>query len=230
MMLRSYFSANNISIDLTQRIWDSLRHCKDGPQRRTHEKDVEILNQLPNTLQGELREQLFLPSLLEVPFFQRYFFFKWGGMRMLCHSAIEESFLHLGEDLFALGEVGENMYLLSDGEMTYKREGFVEEVVIRESGQWAAEAAIWLVWLHRGTFRARIPSEVLKVNAAKSRDIILEHSPSALFAARYAGLFLKFMRNSESWTDVLSGHDTATLADDACDHEMRDHVSHGSLP
>ena len=66
LMLRSYFSENDISLELNQRIWHHLQMSYWNLKRRQREKDIAILSYLPETLKSQLREELFMPSLLKV--------------------------------------------------------------------------------------------------------------------------------------------------------------------
>jgi len=220
LMLRSYFSENDISLELNQRIWHHLQMSYWNLKRRQREKDIAILSYLPETLKSQLREELFMPSLLKVPFLKYYGGLNSAGMRMLCYSAIEECSLVCLEELFTAGKFGENMHFVSGGDMVYARSGSEDEKVTR--GMWAAEAVLWVTWTHRGTLRARTSCEAFSINAEKARHIMLEHQESVSIAAQYARMISEVLDDGEHWTDLWSEQFTESFARAACGAEARD--------
>eukprot|EP00450_Noctiluca_scintillans_P034665 CAMPEP_0194550896 /NCGR_PEP_ID=MMETSP0253-20130528/95946_1 /TAXON_ID=2966 /ORGANISM="Noctiluca scintillans" /LENGTH=395 /DNA_ID=CAMNT_0039398345 /DNA_START=302 /DNA_END=1490 /DNA_ORIENTATION=+ len=67
-MLRTYFSENDISAELNQRIWTYLHNSHWNLKKRVHERDVPLLKTLPETLKAKLREERFYPTLERAPF------------------------------------------------------------------------------------------------------------------------------------------------------------------
>merc|ERR1719284_1331915 len=133
---------------------------------------------------------------------------------MLCFGAIEECSLVCQEELFTTGKVGEKVYFVSGGVMVYKRVGFEDEEV--SSGQWAAEAVLWIRWTHCGTFRAQTSCEAFYMHAERAREIMLKDAASVSFAAQYAQIFWNVLVERNRWTDIWSEHDCESIAKKAC--------------
>ncbi|CAK0867242.1 unnamed protein product, partial [Prorocentrum cordatum] len=69
--MREYLRQHEVSYDLQDRIWQVLREVQ-GDAHRTKEENVDLIKQLPNSLEIELRAEVFVPTLTCHPFFGVY--------------------------------------------------------------------------------------------------------------------------------------------------------------
>jgi len=150
--LRQYFKQNHISAELGQRIWMFLKQTYFDHRKVVHRKDIEVLKLLPESLRGEMSEELYLPHLERIPFFEKYFHEDTETLCSVVHRAVAEVSLIPGEDAFKLGDKCIRTYLLTSGTMDYwHRERNLCDVL--GPGDWASESSLWLLCNHFGDMR-----------------------------------------------------------------------------
>merc|ERR1712137_1437377 len=70
--IRRYFCENSISHDLATRVWSFIRTNRIIQGKRLTSQDLPVLSQLPVKIQDDLKREVFLPILLQHPFFMQY--------------------------------------------------------------------------------------------------------------------------------------------------------------
>jgi len=119
-VLRKYLQENHISMSLSSRIWGFLdSEGKKNQQKRTHEKDIILLLQLPWRLKDELLEQVYCPVVTAHPFFVQMQVHYPQGLVRCFRETLEELSMGIGHELFNIGGVGDRMFFLITGEMFY---------------------------------------------------------------------------------------------------------------
>jgi len=203
-MLRTYFSENDISAELNQRIWTYLQNSHWSMKKRVHERDIPILKTLPETLKAKFREELFFPALERAPFLRKFSTLSGLGITAVCFHAVTETSLISTEELFTAGADADKMYFITMGIMEYQHMSLMreEDHELKEK-QWVAEPVLWMKWTHFGTLLARTACEIIELGAAEFRKIALASEPSAAFFTEYARLFVDHLVESDNWaTDV----------------------------
>merc|ERR1712232_772075 len=120
------------------------------------------------------------------------------GTRELCLRAVEEVSSLPGDVLFRHGKQAKMMYFLASGVLDYIHMDLDPRLTqMLAAGQWASELVLWVQWVHCGNLRASTSCEVLTLDAAMFRDIVLGHSQSLDFAKRYAKLLIEYVTDVE---------------------------------
>merc|ERR1712136_50386 len=171
-MLRTYFSENDISAELNQRIWTYLQNSHWSMKKRVHERDIPILKTLPETLKAKFREELFFPVLERAPFLRKFSTLSVLGTTAVCFHAVTETSLISTEELFTAGADADKMYFITMGTMEYQHMSLMreEDHELKEK-QWVGEPVLWMKWTHFGTLLARTACEILELGAAEFRMI-----------------------------------------------------------
>merc|ERR1712136_729178 len=203
-MVRTYFSENDISAELNQRIWTYLHNSHWNLKKRVHERDVPLLKTLPETLKAKLREERFFPTLEHAPFLRKFSILHRNGIGAVCFRAVSETSLICTEELFTPGVVADKMYFIAMGIMEYQHMSLLreEDHELKEK-QWVGEPVLWMIWSHFGTLLARTACEIIGLDAVEFRKVALASEPSAAFFSEYARLFVDHLVKSDHWaTDV----------------------------
>ncbi|CAE8582380.1 unnamed protein product, partial [Polarella glacialis] len=175
-ILRRYFKENSISAELGQRIWRFLKDNYFSSKNGVHRKDIAVLRLLPESLRSAMSEELFLPGLRQIPFFEKYNFEDDTTVCAIVHRAMIEVSLLTGDELFSSGQPAHKLYLLTSGVMDYWhcRDKTLHRSL--HSDQWACEPALWLEWIHCGDMRAHTCCEVVGLDARTFRDLVFSTS------------------------------------------------------
>merc|ERR1719434_403139 len=221
-MLRTYFSENDISAELNQRIWTYLQNSHWSMKKRVHERDIPILKTLPETPKAKFREELFFPTLERAPFLRKFSILHRSAIGAVCFRAVSETSLICTEELFTPGVVADKMYFIAMGIMEYQHMSLLreEDHELKEK-QWVGEPVLWMKWTHFGTLLARTACEIIGLDAVEFRKVALASDASAAFFSEYARLFVDHLVKSDHWaTDVwMNEDDLEELVRRACGEE-----------
>ncbi|CAE8592829.1 unnamed protein product, partial [Polarella glacialis] len=114
-------------------------------------------------------------------------------------------------ELFHAGQVAENMYFLSSGQMVYIRDDRElphEPPAYVGPGQWLAEPAMWIKWKHVGQSSSTENCELVLLPCdAAARILSRSNASSYAGARRYAQTFAAYFakqpdRLSDVWPDM----------------------------
>lgn len=188
-MLRRFMIERRVSLELMGSVNNFLRSSKTTTNRRLHEKDVTSLKMCPQTLLRRLHEEIHSPILLRHPLMKKLKLIDSSVIVSICHLAMTERRVLMGEELFRTGVRATCMYFLAVGTASYFP-GYEEYCLAEvQSGQWLCEMVLWTNWDHRGRLTTlSLPVEVLELEAAEFQTI-LSRSRSMPQVARYAQLF-----------------------------------------
>jgi CRP-like cAMP-binding protein len=116
--LFKYLRQHKISMLLASEVWSWVLMHK-AKRQSVQEKDVAVLELLPKSLQTQLRDQVFGPSLTMHPLFKRIANQSSAGASKLYANCMNEVAVGMGKELFMTGEVADQMYFLVSGQMRY---------------------------------------------------------------------------------------------------------------
>lgn len=156
--LRQYFSVNEVSVQLTARVWRYLHRSLKTKNKRNTWNDVSIFRQLPEVLQAELKQEVYMPVMVWYPFFHMYNEVNAMVLRAVCHKALEETAKNNGQAIFEVGELALAMYFIMDGSLDYyEMDSHFSHRHVKglKHGTYIADAAVWLHFLHSGTVIAQ---------------------------------------------------------------------------
>lgn len=116
--LRQWLRENKVSMNLVARVWACIKESSKQ-NRRTPQKDVVVLQQLPKSIMAELYHEIYEPILQTHPFLGPYIEFNLTGLRQLCSAAVSELYLFPGDELFTAGEPAAKAFFLNRGTILY---------------------------------------------------------------------------------------------------------------
>jgi len=90
------------------------------------------------------------------------------------------------------------MLIPISGTLYYRREKGVKGVArfsIVRAGTTLCEAVLWMPWLHRGTMRALIETELVELKSQKFREVTLAHPDIAWHAKKQALAFIEELQS-----------------------------------
>jgi len=207
--VRRFIVDNHLSLELSNRIYSYLRKHRTMTRSVLHENDVPVFGAMPETLRVRLHCEVFTPILKVHPFFFHFYEADHQGVANVCHSAMAQESLLMGQELFIHGERSEKMFFVVSGEMDYLLgTGQAVPLSVRE-GAHVAEMALWLQWHNRGLMSTTMPCEVVSVDSAVFRGIVCQtvvFEQSQQYARDFAQTFVAtangdFSRLSDLWGD-----------------------------
>jgi len=164
--LRKYIADNRVSLELGNCIHNFARkHRSMVAKKRVHEEDISVILMMPETMRVQLHCEVFSPVLVPHPFFQQWLEIDMYGVSNICHSAMSEISLSIGQELFIFGTKGAKMYFLIGGEMTYCRGAGGGEGQALQEGDHICEMVLWMSWVHQGFLSAKITGEFVALDA-----------------------------------------------------------------
>lgn len=188
-MLRRFMIERRVSLELMGRVNTFLRSSKTTANMRLHEKEVLSLKMCPQTLLRRLHDEMYSPHLIKHPLMNKLKLVDSSAIVSICHLAMTERRVHMGEELFRTGMRASCMYFVVAGTASYFP-GY-EEYCLAEvtSGHWLCEMVLWTNWDHRGRLTTlSLPVEVLELEAAEFQTILCR-SLSIPQVQRYAQLY-----------------------------------------
>mmetsp|Transcript_65449 Transcript_65449/g.173466 ORF Transcript_65449/g.173466 Transcript_65449/m.173466 type:complete len:830 (-) Transcript_65449:134-2623(-) len=207
--VRRFIVDNHLSLELSNRIYSYLRKHRTMTRSVLHENDVPVFGAMPETLRVRLHCEVFTPILKVHPFFFHFYEADHQGVANVCHSAMAQESLLMGQELFIHGERSEKMFFVVSGEMDYLLgTGQAVPLSVRE-GAHVAEMALWLQWHNRGLMSTTMPCEVVSIDSAVFRGIVCQtvvFEQSQQYARDFAQTFVAtangdFSRLSDLWGD-----------------------------
>merc|ERR1712232_57255 len=70
-------------------------------------------------------------------------------------------------------------------------ESWNEDEPATSQGSWLCEAIVWTPWMHRGTAKSHMQTELLQLNPVPFRTTVLEHPVHAAFSKHYALFYVE---------------------------------------
>ncbi|CAE8629076.1 unnamed protein product [Polarella glacialis] len=208
--LRRFFSENRVSASLVSRISSCIHQSTKLTSSRVHGEDISILELLPASLKCDLAEEVYAPTLCAHPLLLTWAEYYPRESKRLFVAARSFS-LGTKHELFHAGQVAENLYFLSSGQMVFVRDDQElqhEPPAFVSPGQWLAEPAMWIEWKHVGQSSSTENCELVLLPCdAAARILSRSNASSDAGARRYAQTFAAYFakqpdRLSDVWTDI----------------------------
>lgn len=152
--LFQFFNDRKLSVGLYGKVQEVLD--KDGHfEVRVQERDVDLLQKIPQRLKIQLHEEMFRPSLhglgiwptVDVP--ENHFFYSH-----LCHSAMSEHIATPTQDAYIPGTDCPHVYIIDAGSMSYFCRGGNQQRANVAEGEILCLPTLWADWHHRGRLTA----------------------------------------------------------------------------
>jgi len=251
-VLRRYLKAQNVESGLMVRILRCVQHQLSQRKQQIQETDVVLLTMLSKPLQMELRQQLYGPSLTKHPFFYQYALVDDAAMKELCNQAITRVPLSSSDTVFTEGSTENRMLFVFNGALRYSKSNHAEEAQVGmqvqhldalrfedryplKVGDWCSEGCLWTSnWVHMGTLKAELVSEVLALDALKFAEVTNAYHHVASSTAQYARLCVELMKHqfvSGDLSDLPSSQRTPEGSFRATSlHNIVAQVFHDGLP
>merc|ERR1740123_1276591 len=118
-------------------------------------------------------------------------------MSQLCYMAISVVFLSKGDRLFHCGTASKGqMYFLTSGTCFYRRKASKvgKRASTVQKKTWFCEGALWVNWLHQGTMRALVESEMEALDTQKFCEVTTQQPEVYELAEERALEFLAMLQ------------------------------------
>lgn len=204
LALRTYLSDNGISAELGLSILKYLSQHAIRNKKRMQEKDLPVLQFLPESVLFKLHGELYIPLITNLPFFQFYSKNCPRGVLEICHRGVRVRSLSSGEIVFRENELAKTLYFTLNGSLDYRHKyDMVKQSV--HSGQCIVEQALWMHWPHCGRLIGSHGSEVVELSGDQFREIVTSeyHRCGHDTLTHYAHVFSEHVLGMEDWTDLL---------------------------
>jgi len=202
-ILMNYLNARGISLDLRSDIIVYISGKNQNARRALSEANVASLKQLPEHLLERLHIEVQVPVLEGHALFNYLYKEDTAFAHRLCHHAMSERALVVGEELFRFGVRCEKMYIMTSGSGKYTV-GYGEEAPIEVGArQWISEACLWVTWEHRGRLNAASVCELSELNAAEFQTFATR-SRHLTELQRYARLYAAHAERENGFAEAIS--------------------------
>jgi len=214
-VLRRFLLENNIRADLAVRIQQQIKE-RMNTQKRLAARDVSAIKLLSPNIRSELMYSAWSPHLLHHQLLYTWDQLDGGFIKDLCVSGVELLSLAPDDELFVAQSTGEHVYVSLAGDLLYIQEedDFKQLRIPVDLKTWISEAALWMIdWVHRGTIRAKVSSEVLSISTNGFLHALRRHRT----VTKLARDFSKALNNQlqihgvNALTDLYLGVDFAEL-------------------
>lgn len=210
--LNKYLQEQQISAGLVRRLQLNAKHSLLEQQLHLRESDVELLALVSEPLRAELHFEIYSPTLLTHPLFERLQVETPRVIQHICHSAVSLMSLVQDDLVFSRGELPANpkMLFVLDGRLSYTQDGLTTCVVT--GGQWLCEQVLWTQWVYHGNLQAMCPCRLLALDAAAFCKAASRSATSGFDLGRYATRFVSWQNSDNSLrTDVGRMQDCVRL-------------------
>jgi len=199
--LRRYLKQSGISNRLAIRV---QRNAQIGlTLQHVAESSVGLLELVSRPLRVEMHFEMFCPVLENHSFFARYVQDYPHIVRQLCHSAIQNMHVAVGDVIFNIGEANEQpkMYIVAHGSLVYAH--LLGKITDVFEGDTVAEAVLWLKWTHQGTLTAKVDSDLVEMDGKRFQDIVPRFDHQLFCPWTYASSFVEAMEDQEEISDIM---------------------------
>mmetsp|Transcript_26070 Transcript_26070/g.57426 ORF Transcript_26070/g.57426 Transcript_26070/m.57426 type:complete len:880 (+) Transcript_26070:138-2777(+) len=195
-MVWRYMNENNVSIELANSIHSFISKYSSIVKKRIHQKDIMILRAMPETIRLHLDYEVNVPVLLKHPLFERCVEISETGMMNLCHFAMKEMSLMVGQELFLYTEKAEQMFFLLSGQLKYHYKAGASGASVSK-GENICEMALWAYWSHRGNMISSTPSELMVLDGEKLQSVFVQVFSLLRNCQEYVRAYLQMLREAQ---------------------------------
>lgn len=221
--LRSFLRENGISHDLAMRIRRHIDMTTELHRKYTPMYQVELLTHLTSTLRLDLQKQLSVPWLSIHCFFSDYLTMDSEAVSELFTVAFTHQHFAKCDVLFKYGSVASHMFFAVRGLIRYElpktNAHQAAPSLLLHRGDWLSEAVLWLPWVHRGSAKFGMDSEVAALCARKFSQVTSKFPDAYELSKHRAHEFLASLKEGE---DRKRLHDAFGLPADFVDRADTD--------
>jgi len=206
--MKRYIADHHMSLSLQNSINIFLQSNKKARMEvaSLHEQDIMAFRALPQNLLMRLHEEVFGPIIAEHALLNKLHKAEGMAFGSICHPAMAERTLGVGEELFRCGARGTQMFFLVRGTLNYFW-GYQEAVPLEvNQGEWMCEAALWTDWVHRGRTTTSLMTCELYTLEASEFQTIVSKTQSLPEIQRYAKFYssraVQDSGGAENLTDI----------------------------
>lgn len=223
-VLQKFLLNQGVSKSLSMHIQLSATKAMEERARNIEEAGVELLQMVSEPLRIELHYEANATIFTEHPFFKFYDAVFPLAMKELCHRGVSHQRAHPGDLIFSHGVAPEDpkMFFLVKGNCSYSHMDVTLHPV--KMGEWTSETALWSVWTHHGTLRARSDATLALLHADMFRKIFSQFMTQEPNPLNYTRSFMKHLNSLtlDQHTDLqLPGSDAYQWAEDAFGDDER---------
>eukprot|EP00440_Ansanella_granifera_P019488 gb/GFBE01021168.1/.p1 GENE.gb/GFBE01021168.1/~~gb/GFBE01021168.1/.p1 ORF type:complete len:1046 (+),score=220.20 gb/GFBE01021168.1/:1-3138(+) len=204
--LRQYIADNRVSLALLSCILSYQRSTRAQEKKRLHEKDVAIFKMLPEDLLQKLHEEVYAPVISQHPLFAHLAETEESTISSICHLAMMEKSLVIGEELFRCGVRGTKMYFVNGGTLAYFL-GYDEQIPqLLSAGSWMCEPVLWSKWQHRGRLTIATAKMMMMGESGPVRPLGLRGELMVLDAAEFHTIMsqTRVLREMQTYARVFA--------------------------
>lgn len=233
--LKVYLVEHKVSVELGRCIMEFFNVYRSEQKLQDRQLDIRSLQAMPDGLKRQLAIEVFMPPFAFHPFFRFLREVDRTRLAGLCNKAMSEIRLKGSEELFNIGVVSKGLYFLNKGSASYTID---PEVISLESGQWFAEATLWMSkWIHCGRLAAtdgKGGADLFLLDADEFRTLIrgseqLQDVKALRYGAAYAVSFVThqcagtglLFRRTDIWGTVAELSEIASRAAEGTRYEWR---------
>jgi hypothetical protein len=191
-LLRKYCRQNKVSHELTIRMKRYVDMVVVPKFHKMSVADVVLLPQLSTHLREELHTELASQNLHLHPFFQELIRNK-AVMTKVCTTAVTNLEFARGDVVFNAGQLGNHMYVVTDGVLEYIPHSKHYEIQSCKVGSFICEAVLWTQWTQQGQLQASVECSCMTMHSERFRKVLSGNALVMAFARRYAFAFLEGM-------------------------------------
>jgi hypothetical protein len=187
-LLRKYLREQGVSRKLVVRIHTYVTVIATMRSKRVPANRVELLSYLSEPLREVLQTDMFKPKLVIHGFFA---LLKDSVLAKICSDAVGQESLSRDDVLFTAGSAADSMFFISTGLLQYESHVGKRKKDEVPAGRCFSEAVLWTQWMHLGRMMSMRESDLVKLNAASFRHIVLEFPVHSSVARTYGAIFLR---------------------------------------
>lgn len=211
-LVNRYILERKVSLELSTRIDEYLtREMVRMEERALVESEVALLGSLPEALQRELHAEVHTKVLLKLPVLSALSSHDPKIVVHICHKAMADEFLFVGNQLWCMDDVATKMYFVQQGDLlsSYRLGALSTESRKRLSpdaraGDILSEHALWLNWRYLGDMCGMTDVNVVTLSAEKFVAVVQNSVAAVELLFRYADCF-------QQWVHHDSGDDLALV-------------------
>lgn len=159
-----------------------------------------FLESLPEALRSDLHYEVRGRLLRCIFFFAHIDTENSRVLREIANKAVAENVVAPLDAVFAAGDPGEYTYIISGGNLEYRRGADLEEL---HPGQWIAEAVMWTHWEHLGDCEASSICTLLQIDAGNFHRRMRNFPNLSGIVEKYARSYVKQLNAKQ---DECSDH------------------------
>ncbi|CAE6932383.1 KCNH7 [Symbiodinium natans] len=202
-LLRSFLLRNHIPQSLSQRVTKFLQHSYNIQREAISDSQVPLLAHLSKNLFGELQFARYQRSLSSMAFVETLLEGRNHQHMQILHDmsvqALAQSVLAKGEVVFYAGNLAEQCFVASTGQLEYCQGKECTTVCV---DQWVAEMCLYTPWSYLGDLFTQELSIMVIMNMEGFCECVCKSPDMQLQTRKFAQLYVDLMKNDQTSSDL----------------------------